>query len=296
MESYVFILVPIIAVLAISPSFFIITKQQKVQILETFGKYSGFRTAGLSVKWPWPIQIAVASMDLRIQELSETVEVKSRDNAFLRVPVKVQIKVIPQKVKDAYYSLDNPWNQILSYVVNQVRAKASSMTMDEIFSGKSDFENVVEVELKSTFEEYGFAVVNVLVDDPQPSTQLKEAFEKVLAAQRDKEAAVLEKEALRERLVGRAEAEAESLRLKAKGYADQRNTMAEGNSKAIAAFCEGLDIDHALALKFFEGWDMRDAVRDAAQGKGNTVLIPVEMGGGLGRLAGQLEALKDIKD
>ncbi|NJB66835.1 regulator of protease activity HflC (stomatin/prohibitin superfamily) [Desulfobaculum xiamenense] len=287
------LIVLVIALLPIISGCFIITKQQKVQILETFGKYSGFRTAGLSMKLPWPIQIAVATVDLRIQEIAETVEIKSKDNAFLCVPVKVQVKVIPEKVKDAYYALDNPWSQILSYVVNQVRAKASSMTMDEIFSGKSDFEAVVETELKSTFEEYGFAVVNVLVDDPQPSDQLKEAFEKVLAAQRDKDAAVLEKEAVRERLVGRAEAEAESLRLKAKGYADQRNTMAEGNSKAIAVFCEGLNIDHALALKFFEGWDMRDAVREAAQGEGNTVLIPVEMGG-MGRMAADLEALKGI--
>lgn len=274
---------------------FVVTKQKKVTILETFGKFSGTRPAGLSVKWPWPIQVCVDTVDLKIRELSETVEVKSMDNAFLRVPVKVQLKIMPAKVEQAYYSLDDPMRQVLSYVVNQVRAKAATMDMDHIFSSKDDFETTVEEELKERFSAYGFEIVNVLVDDPEPSDELKAAFEKVLAAQRDMEAAEKEKNAIRARTVGVAEAEAESLKIKAEAYSQQRNEMARGNSEAIATFCRDLDITHKEALQFFEGWDVRDAVRDAARGEGNTVLIPVNMGSDIGDLAAKLEALKSAK-
>lgn len=274
---------------------FVVTKQKKVTVLETFGKFSGTRSAGLKVKWPWPIQICVDTVDLKIRELAETVEVKSLDNAFLRVPVKVQLKIMPSKVEQAYYSLDDPMRQVLSYVVNQVRAKAATMGMDQIFSSKNDFETTVEEELKERFSAYGFQIVNVLVDDPEPSDELKAAFEKVLAAQRDMEAAEKEKNAIRARTVGVAEAEAESLKIKAEAYSQQRNEMARGNSEAIATFCKDLDITHKEALQFFEGWDVRDAIRDAARGEGNTVLIPVNMGSDLGDLAVKLEALKGVK-
>lgn len=270
----------------------VMTRQKRAKILETFGKFSGIRHAGLALKLPWPIQQVVDEVDLRITELAETIEVKSKDNAFLAVPVKVQLKIMTSRIQYAYYSLDNPRQQILSYIVNQVRAKASSMIMDDIFSGKDAFETAVEEELKETFNQYGYEVVNVLVDDPQPSEELKIAFEKVISAQRDKEAARLEREAIRERKVGAAEAEAESLRIKAKAYSDQRTEMAKGNSEAIKSFCDGLEISHEQALHFFEGWDVRDAVREAAQGQGNTVLIPVQMSNELAQFAGKMEALK----
>lgn len=290
------VVVMVIVALVILATCVVITRQKRVKVLETFGKFSGVRHAGFTFKWPTPIQIVVDEVDLRITELVEEIRIKSKDNAFMDVPVKVQIQVMPERVEQAYYSLNNPMQQIGSYIVNQIRSKASGMTMDEIFSGRSDFEEAVEQELKSTFERYGYEVVNVLVDDPQPSKDLRIAFEKVLAAQRDKEAAILEKDAIRERTVGVAEAEAESLRVKAVAYADQRKTMAEGNGEAIKLFCDGLQVTHKDALKFFEGWDVRDAVRDAARGDGNTVLIPVDMGGSdLADIAAKIKALESVK-
>lgn len=37
-------------------SFLVMTPQQHVRILETFGRYTGYRKAGLSIKFPWPFQ------------------------------------------------------------------------------------------------------------------------------------------------------------------------------------------------------------------------------------------------
>lgn len=272
-------------------SMIVITRQQTANVVETFGQYSNIKSAGLTFKAPWPFQAVAGWMNLRIQELGQEISVKSADNAFLLVPVKIQYKVMASKVKEAFYELDNPERQILSYVFNVVRSKANDMDMDEIFQSKDAFEKAVAESLKEQFAKYGYEIVNVLVDDPQPSEVLKAAFDAVLEAKRDQEASELEKIAIRNRTVGKAEAEADSLVLKAKAYVEMRELMAKGNSEAIKLFVEGLDITHAQALHYFEGLDTRDAVRDASRGAGNVVIVPVEgMGGQAGSVA-QVAAL-----
>ena len=69
--------------------------------------------------------------------------------------------------------------------------------------------------------EYGYDIVNVLVDEPQPSPEVQAAFNRVIAAQREREAAENEAEAQRIRLVGVAEAEKTSKRLQGEGIAAQ---------------------------------------------------------------------------
>src|SRR3546814_8436528 len=39
-------------------SMLVVTPQQHVRLLETFGRYTGYRSAGLSLKQPWPYQTA----------------------------------------------------------------------------------------------------------------------------------------------------------------------------------------------------------------------------------------------
>lgn len=282
MPSWLTIILWIITISTLFPIFFscfVITKQKYAKVIENLGRFAGIKRAGLSIKMPWPIGKVVGTINLKIREFGNEIGVKSKDNAFLVVPVKVQYKIIKDKVKESFYELDS-LNQIISYVVNVVRSKANDMTMDEIFQSKDAFETEVSASLNERFTQYGVTIVNVLVDDPQPSDELKKSFDKVLAAKRDQEASNLEKEAIKNRIVGKAEADAESLKLKAAAYVDMRKIMANGNRESIEMFCSGLDITHIEALNYFEGLDMRDAIRDAST-NGSAVIITNGRNGGL---------------
>lgn len=255
-------------------SMLLVTHQKQANVIEFLGKFHSVKNAGLSIKPPSPLGIIVGSMSLQIMQLSMEIGVKSNDNAFLKVPVKVQYKVIEAKVKEAFYELRDASKQITSYIENFVRSQANSMNMDEIFSSKNEFKEEIQKHLTDKFAQFGFEIIDVLVDDPQPSDELKRAFDKVLAAKRDQEASELEKMAIKNRIVGKAAAEAESLELKAAAYVNVRKTMAKGNSAAIKEFCEGLEVTHGEALAYFAGLDSRDAIRDAAQGNGSVIVIP----------------------
>ena len=246
----------------------VIVKQQSLKVIETFGKFQRVAQPGLSFKIPF-VQYIAGELDLRITELSEAVTVKSKDNAFVSVPVKVQYQVISEKAEQAFYQLANAKEQIVSYIINVVRSTATELTMQEIFKSKDKFEQDVNVALNQQFNDFGFKVVNVLVDDPQPSKEVIGSFNRVIASEREKEAATNEAEAIRIKMVGKAEAEAQSLTLKAKAYVEQRRTIAEG--------MKGIVNDADLAA-YLVGIDWRDTVRDAAE-KGSVILIPSDMKG-----------------
>ena len=260
-----------------------IVKQQSVKVIERLGKFKKIATAGLHWKIPF-IDRIVSKLDLRIKEMSENVTVKSSDNAFLKVPVKVQYQIIPEKAKEAFYTLADSDQQISSYIVNIVRATATTLDMEEIFKSKDKFETAVQESLNNQFGEYGFKIVNVLVDDPVPSEEVAIAFNRVIASKRMKEAAVNEAEAIRVKKVAEAQAEAESLTLKATAYVQQRKAIAEG-------MAEVLKNKNDRTLEYLVGIDWRDTVRDAAD-KGQVILIPTPFDGT--EIANTIAALKTV--
>lgn len=263
----------VIPLIALVPLMIVITRQQHVRFIETFGRYTSTRGAGLSIKLPWPIQIATRNFSLQVMELEQDVTVKSRDNAFVTVPIRVQYQVNPDTAADAYYKLSDAAGQIKSYVVNQIRSTASGQTFDDLYSSKEEFESDVQTTLEERLGSYGFRIVNVLVDDPQPSEELRVAFDRVLASQRLREAAENEGEAKRILRIKEAEAEKDSLRLKAEGFAEFRKIVAEGNAEAISLFRRDTGLEAADALKFFLHINEMDALRDAAAQGGKTVLV-----------------------
>lgn len=227
---YLLLAVPIL--LFLKTSFFIV-KQKQAAVVETLGKFDKISEAGLNIKWPYPISKVVDKVNLQIMQLSPDVVVKSSDNAFLTIPVKVQLKIIDKKMKEAFYELDDPTKQIQSYVVNQIRSMSSQLTMDELFSGNNSFDAEVKTNLNATFYTYGYEIIDLLIDDPQPSAELKSAFDKVLAAKREKDASQNQADALKIKMIGEAVAEKESLLLKGEAFVLYRNTISAGNKLAL---------------------------------------------------------------
>lgn len=244
----------------------ITVKQHTMQIIEVFGRFYNAKHAGLRCKIPYPIGIIAGTVDLRIMELVKVISVKALDNAFVEVPVKVQYRVIPEKIKEAYYELQNPSAQMLSYIVNVVRATASAMPMNDLFQSKNAIEDSVKKTLNERFSNYGYAIVNVLVDDPQPSQEVRTAFDKVVASEREKEAAVNQAEAYRIRKVEEARAEAESIMLKSRAYVESRMQI-------ISLAKQEMDASDTAVLNLIAGIDYRDALRDIAR-DGSLIVVP----------------------
>ncbi|MFD2563519.1 SPFH domain-containing protein [Aquimarina rubra] len=228
--------------------FFFVVKQQTSAIIERFGKFHSIRNSGLQMKIPVIDNIA-GRINLKIQQLDVLVETKTKDDVFVRLKISVQFQVIKEKVYDAFYKLENPHDQITSYVFDVVRAEVPKMKLDDVFERKDDIAIAVKQELNEAMINYGYDIIKTLVTDIDPDLQVKEAMNRINAAEREKVAAEYEAEAERIKIVAKARAEAESKRLQGQGIADQRREIARGLEESVDVLNNvGINSQEASAL------------------------------------------------
>ena len=241
---YVLIFLGVILLLS---SFFTV-KQQSAVIVERFGKYNSIRQSGLHLKIPIVDRIA-GRVNLRIQQLDVIIETKTKDNVFVKLKVSVQFKVVQETVYEAFYKLEYPHDQITSYVFDVVRAEVPKLKLDDVFERKDDVAVAVKRELNDAMKTYGYDIINTLITDIDPDIQVKNAMNRINAADREKTAAEYEAEASRIRIVAKAKAEAESKRLQGQGIADQRREIARGLVESVDVLNKvGINSQEASAL------------------------------------------------
>ncbi|MFG6685324.1 SPFH domain-containing protein [Mariniflexile sp. HNIBRBA6329] len=229
-------------------SFVFTVKQQTAAIIERFGKFQSIRHSGFQLKIPLIDRIA-GRLSLKIQQLDVIVETKTLDDVFVRLKVSVQYRVLSEKVYDAFYKLDYPHDQITSYVFDVVRAEVPKMKLDDVFVKKDDIALAVKAELNDAMLDYGFDIIKTLVTDIDPDPQVKEAMNRINAADREKTAAQYEGDAARILIVEKAKAEAESKRLQGQGIADQRREIARGLEESVLVLNKvGINSQEASAL------------------------------------------------
>lgn len=280
-------------VVVLLPSVLYVVKGKTAVILETFGRpHKSAIFPGLRIKWPWPVTNIVARINLQLQEIHADVSVKTSDNAFMTLPVKVQYRASDDAVGavKAHYELEAPEKQITSYILNNVRQTASGMEMTELYANRDSVEQQVQDALSEQFARFGYIIENVLVDEPQPSSEVRDAFNKVIASKRLMEAARNEAEAARIKLVGAAQAEAESKKLQGEGMAQMRTAVARGLEEAMATMAKaGLKPEEAI--RFLTDTNRIDAITNAAA-HGNTIIMDAGSNRELATTSALLEAMK----
>lgn len=262
-------------IFGVAPSCIYIVRGKTAAVLETFGKpHSQAVMPGLRFKMPWPITNIVARVNLQLQQISSNVSVKTRDNAFMTVPVTVHYKAIsdtPDGPVKAHYELEQPESQINSYILNNVRQTVSGMDMVDLYANRDSMEIQVKELLSEKFKHYGYTIENVLVDEPQPSQEVEDSFNRVIASERLKEAASNEAEATRIKLVGEAQAEAESKKLQGQGMAEMREAVANGLQESMTIMKQaGLTPDQAIA--FLNETNRLDTITSASA-HGNMIVM-----------------------
>ena len=236
LESGMLILWPIIVVILIVflLSFFTVQTAQ-VAVITRFGKFLRVAQPGLNWKWPFIDRVA-GRVSLRVNQITLTMETKTKDNVFVTIPISVQNRVRPEKVFDAFYRLSDPVAQIKSYVEQVILGHVPGMTLDEVFASQSSIAAAVKQELDADMAAFGYEIVNVLVTDIVPDAKVKSAMNDINAAQREQVAATARGEADKILVVKKAEAEAESKALQGQGIANQRKAIIEGLQTSVEQF------------------------------------------------------------
>src|SRR5580698_7623101 len=237
MEALLWIVSGVVALIVlylILASFFTV-RTAEVAVITRFSKF--LRVAEPGLNWKVPAFDSVAGVvSLRVNQITLTMETKTRDNVFVTIPISVQNRVRPEKVYDAFYKLSDPVAQIKSYVEQVILGHVPSMSLDDVFASQASIALAVKQELDADMAAFGYEIVNVLVTDIVPDAKVKSAMNDINAAQREQVAATARGEADKILVVKKAEAEAESNALQGQGIANQRKAIIEGLQGSIEQF------------------------------------------------------------
>jgi regulator of protease activity HflC (stomatin/prohibitin superfamily) len=222
-------------------------KQKNAYIIERLGKFHKVSKAGLNIKIPLMDSIS-GSVNLKVRELPVEVETKTKDDVFVKITVTVQFFVIDsiEGIKDSFYELNNPEQQIQSYVFDSIRSEVPRMELDDVFAEKEKIAFAVKTELSGTMRQFGFDFIKALVTDIDPDAKVKHSMNEINAAKRMKEAAKEEAAGAKIRVVAAAEADMESKRLAGEGIAQQRIAIANGLKESVSEVKSAME-DHVTS-------------------------------------------------
>jgi regulator of protease activity HflC (stomatin/prohibitin superfamily) len=250
-------------------------EQRTVAMVQRFGKFVREAGPGIQMKVPFIDHVA-GRVNLRVQQLDVAIETKTEDNVFVKMIVAVQYFVLPDRVYDAFYKLDDAQRQIRSYVFDVVRAQVPKIKLDDVFEKKDDIAEAVKVELSHVMEGFGYGILKALVTDIEPDPRVKEAMNEINAAQRMRVAANEKGEAERILKVKLAQGDAESKALQGKGIADQRQAIVAGLRDSVDEFQRSVPgttakdvMNLVLMTQYF---DMLKEI--GASSRSNAILIP----------------------
>lgn len=251
----------LLALFFLPPCIFFVNEKERA-IVTRLGKFRYIAEAGPHFKL-WFFDAVSGTLSLRVEQLDVPVESKAKDNVFVTLMIAVQHQVIEGKVKEAFYSLTNAEEQIKAYVFDVVRAQVPLLTLEELFEKKEEIATAVKESLSATMDEYGFKIVNVLVNDITPDEGVKEAMNDVRAAEQRKKQAEYNAEAAKITVIAEAEAQKQSKILHGEGIAGQREAIAKGLRASIDEVKGGApDVSEETVLAILMMNQHLDTMRD----------------------------------
>jgi len=264
-----------LAVIAALVATFFTVEQRTTAIVQRLGKFVREAGPGLHVKIPF-IDRVIGRVNLRVQQLDVKIETKTEDNVFVQMVVAVQYFVLPEKVYDAFYKLDDATRQITSFVFDVVRARVPKIKLDDVFEKKDEIADIVKSELAQVMDGFGYGILKALVTDIDPDPRVKESMNEINAAQRMRLAATEKGEADRILKVKAAEGDAQSKALQGKGISDQRKAIVAGLRDSVDEFQKSVPgttakdvMNLVLMTQYF---DMLKEI--GASSRTNAILIP----------------------
>lgn len=272
--TVVIVLLIIIVVLVLLRASFFTVEQQRVAIIERFGKFLRLARPGLHARLPFIDRIA-ARMSIQVEQLELHIETKTKDNVFVDFETAIQYKVDPQGVQAAFYQLGDPKAQMEAFTSDVVRSKLPGLDLDSAYADVEEMAQAIEQTLRERMKEYGYMIVKALVLNINPAAEVKEAMNRINASRRNQEAAIAQGEADKILVVKRAEAEAESRRLQGEGVAAQRRAIIDGLRESVTKFAQDTGVDPQEAMQLVTLTGYTDMLRDvAASSATNTLLLP----------------------
>ena len=308
MQVGIYILVGVIVLLlAIVVANIKIVPQSKAYVIERLGAYSETWQTGLHVKIPIIERVAkIVSLKEQVADFPPQ-PVITKDNVTMQIDTVVFFQITDPKLY--CYGVEHPIAAIENLTATTLRNIIGEMELDHTLTSRDTINTKIRVILDEATDPWGIKVHRVEVKNIFPPKEIQDAMEKQMKAERErreailraegeKASAVLVAEGEKSAKILAAEGEKASAILRAEAVKEAKIREAEGEAQAILAVQEatakGIELINAakpsqgvLTIKSLEAFEK------AADGKATKIIIPSELQGIAGLVAGVKEIASD---
>jgi regulator of protease activity HflC (stomatin/prohibitin superfamily) len=297
---------PVIIFLIIAAVFSFIIVSMSIRIIRPFekglverlGKYQRLLDPGLNMIVPF--FDTVIKVDMREVVLDVPPQmVITRDNVNVEVDAIIYAQVT-DPVRSRY--------EISNYIVaatklaqTNLRNVFGELDLDACLTSRDEINGQLRDVLDTATDKWGVKVNRVELQRIDPPVDITEAMSRQMKAERDKRAAILDAEAIRQADITKAEGTRQSQILEAEGFAEavrkkadaekyRQLTVAEGEAQAILsvfkAIHDGRPDERLITLKYLE------MLPRLAEGPASKIFLPYEASGIVSALSAMVEGIR----
>ncbi len=281
-----------------------IVPQAQAYVIERLGAYNGTWSVGLHFKVPFIDRVAKRVL-LKEQVVDFVPQpVITKDNVTMRIDTVVYYQITDPKLYA--YGVDNPIMAIENLTATTLRNIIGDLELDATLTSRETINTKMRSTLDVATDPWGIKVNRVELKNIIPPSEIQNAMEKQMKAERERREAILRAEGEKKSSVLRAEGHKESMILEAEAEKEAAILRADAKREATIREAEGeaaaiLKIQQATAdgLKAIKAAGADDSVirlksleafQKAADGKATKIIVPSE----IQSLAGLVTSVKEL--
>ena len=256
-----------------------VVPQATEYVIERLGKYQKTWGAGLHFLIPIIDRIS-KKVTLKEQVLDSPPQpVITKDNVTMQIDTVVYFKVFDAKLFT--YGAVNPISALSNLTATTLRNIVGELELDDTLTSRDTINGKMTEILDSATDQWGIKVNRVELKNIIPPSEIQNAMEKQMKAERDRRETLLEAQGHKAAVITRAEGDKQAMILAAEGERDARIARAEGEAKAVL-LARQAEADGIAALKA-AGADAAvlelkkyDALVAMADGKASKIIVPTD--------------------
>ncbi|MBO5852545.1 MAG: SPFH/Band 7/PHB domain protein [Clostridia bacterium] len=256
-----------------------VVPQATEYVIERLGKYQKTWSAGLHFLIP-VIDRVSKRVTLKEQVLDSPPQpVITKDNVTMQIDTVVYFKVFDAKLFT--YGAVNPISALSNLTATTLRNIVGELELDDTLTSRDTINGKMTDILDSATDQWGIKVNRVELKNIIPPSEIQNAMEKQMKAERDRRETLLEAQGHKAAVITRAEGDKQAMILAAEGERDARIARAEGEAKAVL-LARQAEADGIAALKA-AGADAAvlelkkyDALVAMSNGKASKIIVPTD--------------------
>ncbi|MFQ5933925.1 MAG: SPFH domain-containing protein, partial [Dehalococcoidia bacterium] len=216
----------------------VIVRQYERLVKFRLGKYIDLGNPGLRLLLPFIDSFQKVDLRENVIDVARQTNI-TKDNAPIGIDFLIYYKVMDSAAERSVLEVQDFRAAIVGMATTTLRAVIGDIALDDVLSKREEINQVLRVKLDEVTERWGVKVTAVEIREIDPPTEIQNAMNRQMAAERERRAVVREAEGTREANITVAEGEKQAAILSAEGKRQAAILTAEGERQAAILNAEG---------------------------------------------------------